>query len=74
MILTLDESEELFVFDFIVLHVNFQRQQQGEEELVLLKQAPRCILENLKGHVFYDVGYAFAGDWVFSRPVEGEIC
>ena len=58
------------MFDFIMLHVNLQRQQQGEQELVLLKQASRCILENLKGHMFYDAGYTFAGDWVFSRPVD----
>lgn len=37
MALTFDEGEELFMFDFIVLHVNLQRQQQGEQELVLLK-------------------------------------
>lgn len=70
LILTFDESEELFMFDFIVLHVNLQRQQQGEQELMLLKQAPRCILKNLKGHIFYDVGYTFACDWVFDRPVD----
>lgn len=60
------------MFDFIVLHINLQRQQQGEEELVFLKQAPGCIFENLKGHIFDDAGNPFAGDWVFSRPIKAE--
>lgn len=60
------------MFDPVALHIDLQCQQQSEEELVLLVQAPRCVLIHLKGHKLYDVGDAFAGDWAFGRPVEVE--
>lgn len=60
------------MFDSVALHVNLQRQQQGEEELVLLVQASCCILIHLKGHKLYDVGDTFAGDWAFGGPVKME--
>lgn len=53
------------MFDLVAPHVNLQRQQQGEEELVLLVQASRRILINLKGHEFNDVGDTLAGDGTF---------
>lgn len=56
------------MFDPVALHADLQRQQQGEEELVFLVQAARCILIHLKGHKLYDVGDAFAGDWAFGGP------
>lgn len=57
------------MFDSVALHVNLQRQKQGEEELVFLVQPPCRILIHLKGHELYDVGDAFAGDWAFGGPV-----
>lgn len=57
------------MFDSVALHVNLQRQQQGEEELVFLVQPSCCIPVHLKGHELYDVGDAFAGDWAFGGPV-----
>lgn len=57
------------MFDPVALHVDFQRQQQGEEKLVLLIQAPRCILIHLKGHELYNVGDPFAGDRALGGPV-----
>lgn len=60
------------MFDRVALHVDLQRQQQSEEELVLLIQAPCCILIHLKGHKLYDVGDAFAGDRAFGGPVKTE--
>lgn len=68
---TFNKCEELFMFDSIAPHVNLQRQQQGEEELVLLVQASRRILVNLKGHKLNDVGDAFAGDGAFRGPDGG---
>lgn len=70
--LTFDECEELLMLDLVALHVDLQRQQQSEEELVLLIQAPCSILIHLKGHKLYDVGDAFAGDWAFRGPVKAE--
>lgn len=60
------------MFDPAALHVNLQRQQQGEEELVFFVQAPGRVLEHLKGHELYDVGDAFAGDGTFEGPVQVE--
>ncbi len=60
------------MLDLVALHVDLQRQQQSEEELVLLVQAPGRILIHLKGHKVYDVGDAFAGDWAFRGPVKDE--
>lgn len=68
--LTFNECEKLLVFDPASLHVNLQRQQQSEEELVLLEQAPCCVLIHLKSHELYDVGDAFAGDRAFGGPVK----
>lgn len=68
---TFNECEELFVFDSVAPHVNLQRQQQGEEELVLLVQASRRVLVNLKGHKLNDVGDALAGDGAFRGPDGG---
>lgn len=58
------------MFDSVAPHVNLQRQQQGEEELVLLVQAPRRILEHLEGHKLDDVADALAGDRAFGGPVQ----
>lgn len=68
---TFDKREELFMFDSVAPHVNLQRQQQGEEKLVLLVQASRRILIHLKGHKFNDVGDALAGDGTFQGPDGG---
>lgn len=68
---TFNKCEELFMFDSVAPHVNLQRQQQGEEELVLLVQASRRILVNLKGHKLNDVGDALAGDGAFRGPGGG---
>lgn len=57
------------MFDPVALHVDLQRQQQCEEKLVLLVQAPCCVLIDLKGHKLYDVGDAFAGNRAFGGPV-----
>lgn len=57
------------MLDPAALHVDLQRQQQREEELVLLVQTPRCVLVHLKGHELYDVGDAFAGDRALGGPV-----
>lgn len=56
------------MFDSVAPHVNLQRQQQGEEKLVLLVQASRCVLIYLKGHKLNDVGDALAGDGTFQGP------
>lgn len=68
---TFNKCEELFMFDSVAPHVNLQGQQQGEEELVLLVQASRRILVNLKGHKLNDVGDALAGDGAFRGPDGG---
>lgn len=57
------------MFDPVALHVDLQRQQQSEEELVLLVQAPCCVLIHLKGHKLYDVSDAFARDRASGGPV-----
>lgn len=62
------------MFDPVALHINLQRQQQSEEELVLLVQAPCSVLIHLKGHKLYDVGDAFAGDGAFGGPVKLHRC
>lgn len=67
---TFDEREELLVFEPASLHVDLQRQQQGEEELVLLVQAPCRVPVHLEGHELYDVGDAFAGDGALTGPVQ----
>lgn len=60
------------MFDPVALHVDLQRQQQSEEELVLFVQAPGCRLVHLEGHKLDDVGDAFAGDGAFGGPVSEE--
>lgn len=68
---TFDKCEELFVFHSVAPHVNLEREQQGEEELVLLVQASGRVLVHLKGHKLDDVGDAFAGDGALGRPDRG---
>lgn len=60
--LTFNQGEELFVFDSVALHVDFQRQQQGEQELVLLIQTPGRIIVHLVSHVVDDFADPFACD------------
>lgn len=57
------------MFDSVAPHVNLQRQQKGEEELVLLVQAARRILVHLEGHKLDDVADAFASYRAFGGPV-----
>ena len=47
--LTFDEGVELAVGDVAGLQVRLQRQQQGEEELVLFIQSPGSVAVHLQG-------------------------
>lgn len=67
--LTLNECEELLMFDLVALHVDLQGEQQSEEKLVLFVETPRRVLIHLKGHELYDVGDPFAGDGAFGGSV-----
>ena len=58
------------MFDLVALHVDLQRQQQREEELVLFVQTPGRVLKHLKGHVLDDVADALGGDGAFGGPVQ----
>lgn len=59
------------MFDLVALHVYLQRHQQSEKKLVVLIQAPCCVLINFKGHELYDVGDPFTCDRAFRRPFQG---
>ena len=65
---TLDEGEELLVFDLAAGHVDLEGQQEGERALVLLVQTPHGIAEHLKRHVLDDVCDTLLGDRALRRP------
>lgn len=67
MILTFNKGEKLLMLDPVPLDVNLQGKQQGEQEFVLLVQAPGSILIDLIGHVFYDISNPFACNWALDR-------
>ena len=71
--LTFDEREELFVLHLPALHVDLEREQQGEQELVRLVQAARCVAVHLEGHEVDDAHDALAGDGALRRPVGGGV-
>lgn len=56
------------MLDPVPLDVDLQCKQQGEQEFVLLIQAPGSILIDLIGHVFYDISNSFACNWALDRP------
>ena len=55
------------------VQVNLERQQQGEQELVLLVQTARRVSEHLKRQVFNDAGDSLGGDGRLGRPVHGDV-
>ena len=67
--LTFDEREELVVLHLAALHVDLEREQQGEQELVGLVEAPRGVAVHLEGHELDDAHDALAGDGALGRPV-----
>lgn len=66
--LTFNEGQELLVFDSVALHVDLEREQQGEQELVFLIQPSGSILVHLEGHVLDDVGDPLACNWTLYGP------
>lgn len=72
-ILTFNKGEKFLMLDSVPLDVNLQSKQQGEQEFVLLVQAPGSILIDLVGHVFDDIGNSFACNWALDRPGVGNI-
>ena len=67
--LTFDEREELVVLHLAALHVDLEREQQGEQELVGLVEPPRGVAVHLEGHELDDAHDALAGDGALGRAV-----
>lgn len=53
----------------VALHVDLERKQQREKELVLLVQASGCIFVHVIGHIFNNIANPFACNWTLCRPV-----
>lgn len=66
--LTFNKGDKLLMLDPVPLDVNLQCEQQGEQEFVILVQAPDRILIDLIGHVLYDISNSFACDWALDGP------
>ena len=60
--LTLDQDLELVMFDIATIEVNFERQKEGEQELVVFIQSSTGVTECFKCQVFNDVVYPFGVD------------
>ena len=50
------------------LHVDLEREQQGEQELVRLVQPPRSVAVHLERHELDDAHDALACDGALGRP------
>jgi len=66
--LTFDQRQELLVLHLAALHVDLERQQQREQELVLLVQPPRRVAVHLEGHDLDDADDALAGNGALGGP------
>lgn len=60
------------MFDSVALHVDLEREQQGEQELVFLIKPPGSVLVHLEGHVLDDVGDPLACNWTLCGPFTQE--
>lgn len=48
---TFNQYLKFAVFDFVILQVNLEGQQERENKLVVLVQASDCVSEHLKGQI-----------------------
>ena len=59
--------------DVVAVHLNLQRQEDGEQELVDLIEATSCVGEGTEGQVLDDVVDSLACDRRFSRLCHGDV-
>lgn len=59
--------------DILGLQVDLECQQQGEEELVVLVEAPGRVAEHLVGEVLHDVAKALGGDLRLGGLLHGRV-
>ena len=67
---TFDKGLKFVVFDAPLLQADLERQEQREQELVALVQAPAGVLEHLKGQELDDVVDPLGRNGGFVRPEE----